>query len=171
MAKASDNDFPSWLVTEQASKPSAPAAGKQRLYMKTDHKLYHENSGGTETEVGAAPTIVAQAIFSVEGDLSTGGKPLRLYNKTGSSKTISEVFLAVGTAPATQAIIVDIHKDGTTIFTTQSNRPEIAAAANTGTSTTIEAPTWADDSYLTLEIDQIGTGTVGADLTVHVIYS
>jgi hypothetical protein len=53
--KASDNQFPSILVTEQASKPAAPVAGDQRLYMKTDHKLYHENSDGTETEVGIDP--------------------------------------------------------------------------------------------------------------------
>ena len=54
MAKASDNKFPSILVTEQASKPAAPVAGDQRIYMKTDHKLYHEDSGGTETEIGAS---------------------------------------------------------------------------------------------------------------------
>ena len=54
MAKASDNEFPSILVTEQASKPTAPASGDQRIYMKTDHKLYHEDSGGAETEVGGS---------------------------------------------------------------------------------------------------------------------
>ena len=57
MAKGSDNDYPSILITEQASKPTAPAAGKQRIYMKTDHKLYHEDSGGTETEVGGGGTL------------------------------------------------------------------------------------------------------------------
>jgi len=120
---------------------------------------------------GGLPATVMQALFSVEGNLSVSDNPLRIYNVTGASKTISKVFLAVATAPATQAIIVDIHKDGTTIFTTQSNRPQIAASANTGQSTTIEVATWVDGSYLTMHVDQVGTGTVGANLTVHIVYS
>lgn len=73
MTKGSDNDFPSILITEQAVKPTAPAAGKQRLYMKTDHKLYHEDSGGTETEVGGASGDVAtDAIWDAAGDLAVG---------------------------------------------------------------------------------------------------
>lgn len=67
MAKASNNDYPSILVTEQAAKPTAPATGKQRLYMKTDHKLYHEDSGGTETEVGAG---VARSGSTTDGHLA-----------------------------------------------------------------------------------------------------
>lgn len=54
MAKASDNDFPSVLLTEQSSKPASPAAGKRRIYFKTDNKLYNVDEGGTETEIGAA---------------------------------------------------------------------------------------------------------------------
>lgn len=126
--------------------------------------LYHLPLGGI-------PAQVAQAIFTIEGALSVLDNPLRLYNVTGGSKTISKVFLSVATAPASQAIIVDIHKDGTTIFTTQSNRPQIAASANTGQATTIEVPTWADSSYLTMHIDQVGSGTPGANLTVHIVYS
>lgn len=74
MAKASDNDFPSLLVTEQASKPTAPAAGKQRLYMKTDHKLYHEDNGGTETEVGGGGSgdVATDTIWDAAGDLAVG---------------------------------------------------------------------------------------------------
>lgn len=53
MAKGSDNDFPSVLLSEQASTPADPATGKQRLYFKTtDHKLYHVNGAGVELEVG-----------------------------------------------------------------------------------------------------------------------
>src|SRR5512139_51468 len=52
MAKASDNDFPSILLTEQASKPTSPAAGKRRIYFKTDNKFYNVDEAGTETEVG-----------------------------------------------------------------------------------------------------------------------
>jgi len=37
----------------EESAPSAPAAGKVRLYAKTDKKLYTKDSAGTETQVGA----------------------------------------------------------------------------------------------------------------------
>lgn len=52
MTKFQDNQSPYLTVVEQVSKPTAPASGNQVLYIKTDHKLYHEDSGGTETEVG-----------------------------------------------------------------------------------------------------------------------
>ncbi len=53
MTKASDNDFPSILVTEQGSAPSSPAASHQRLYVRTsDHTLVTVNSSGTVTPVG-----------------------------------------------------------------------------------------------------------------------
>lgn len=73
MAKASNNDFPSILMTEQAVKPSAPAAGKWRIYPKTDHKFYWEDSGGTETEIGgAAGSVATDAIWDAAGDLAVG---------------------------------------------------------------------------------------------------
>lgn len=56
MTKASDNQFPSVLFTEQASKPASPSAGDRRLYFKDDHKLYHVDSAGAEAEVGGGGT-------------------------------------------------------------------------------------------------------------------
>lgn len=57
MTKMSDNAFPSILITE-GTEPSAPAAGKQRLYIdSTTHHLTRTNSSGTETDIesGGAP--------------------------------------------------------------------------------------------------------------------
>lgn len=48
-----DNPSPYITLVEQSSKPDAPASDRQLVYMKTDHKLYKENSGGTETEIGS----------------------------------------------------------------------------------------------------------------------
>lgn len=48
MTKASDNAFPSLLITE-GTEPSAPAAGKQRLYIdSTTKRLMRVPSTGTE---------------------------------------------------------------------------------------------------------------------------
>lgn len=114
---------------------------------------------------------VNQALLTVEGTLSVMDSPLRIYNNTGENKTITEVFLAVDTAPVGSAIIADVHKNGTTIFTTQANRPQIAASANTGNTLSIDVPTWADGEYLTLHLDQVGSSTAGSDLVAHIIYN
>jgi len=122
-------------------------------------------------QIGNLPKVVRQTIFTVSGDLTVDSNPLRIYNKLGANQTISEVFIVASTAPVGAAILVDVNLDGTTIFTNQAHRPTIADGANTGTTTDIDVATWTDDSYLTIDVDQIGSGTAGADLVVHIIHS
>jgi len=114
--------------------------------------------------------IMHQTILTFPGDLSLTNNPLRIYNLFGSNQTITEVFIAVATAPTGASVIVDIHKEGTTIFTTQSNRPVITANNTTGYTTSIDIPTWADGEYITASIDQIGSTIAGANLVVHIIH-
>jgi|WetSurSiteA1Bulk_404760.scaffolds.fasta_scaffold05608_2 hypothetical protein len=121
--------------------------------------------------VEAVSTVSSQAIFTKEGTLEVASNPLKVYNATGSAKTITRVFLSAGTAPVGAAIIIDIHKGGTTIFTNQANCPQIADSATTGASTSIDVTSWGEDEYLTMHIDQVGSGTAGSDLVVHVVYS
>jgi hypothetical protein len=110
-------------------------------------------------------------LLTYVGTLAVASIPLRIYNEIGADQTITEVFLSVDVAPANQAIIVDIHKNGTTIFTNQGNRPSIAAGNNTGNSVTIDVPAWDDGDYLTAHIDQVGSGTLGSDLVIHIVSS
>ena len=119
----------------------------------------------------AGPPVTRQTILTLSGELEIVDNPLRIYNKLGAAQTISEVFIGVGTAPVGANIIVDVHKDGVTIFTNQAHRPEIAAAAYTDSTTDIDVATWEEDEYLTMHIDQIGSSVAGADLVVHVIHS
>ncbi len=112
----------------------------------------------------------AQVFFTMEGDLAVTAGKLRIYNLTGVSRTIQKVQLSVSNAPAGAAVIVDINKGGTTIFTTQANRPQIAAGAFTGISANVDVTSWADGEYLTFDIDQIGSTSPGANLTVCVVY-
>lgn len=124
-------------------------------------------SGGTP-QWAALPSqwVWFQVMFSIEGNLSVTGNPLRIY--APCALTIDKVFIAVATAPVGAAVIVDINKNGTTIFTTQSNRPQIAAGSNTGESGTPDITSLAAGDYLTMDVDQVGSSTPGADLTVHV---
>lgn len=120
---------------------------------------------------GGGGAVTYQAVFTAEGTLVVGSGAIRIYNKLGATKIISQVFIAANDAPTGQAIIVDIRRNGTTVFTNPVHRPQIVAGAFTGTTTTIDAASFADGDYLTMEIDQIGSGVAGSDLSVHVIYS
>jgi hypothetical protein len=73
MTKASDNAFPSILITE-GTEPAAPAAGKQRLYIdSTTHKLKRTDSSGTDVTIEAAAGAVASdTIWDAKGDLAAG---------------------------------------------------------------------------------------------------
>ena len=126
---------------------------------------------GTEITPHKPLRIPQQTIFSLSGTLSVLPGVLRIYNKFGSTQTINEVFIVVNTPPTSANIIIDVNINGTTIFTNQANRPSITAGSNTGTTTTIDVSAWAEDSYLTIDVDQIGSGVAGSDLTVHVLHS
>lgn len=106
-------------------------------------------------------------VFAKEGVLAVASGVSRLY--TDETYVIEQVRASVNTPPAGASIIVDVHKNGTTIFTTQSRRPTISAGGNTAiNSGAIEGFTIGNDDYLTVDVDQIGSSTPGSDLTVTV---
>lgn len=80
------------------------------------------------------------------------------------------VTIRVGTAPTTQAAIWDFNKNGSSIYDDGAGRPQVAAAASTGTDArpdgTYARRCFAQDDYLTLDCDQVGSGTVGADASI-----
>jgi hypothetical protein len=91
MTKASDNAFPSLLITE-GTEPAAPAAGKQRLYIdSTTHKLKRTDSSGVDVtiEAGSAP---AGSILQVVTASSTA-------NDTTTSVTAVDSSLSLAITP------------------------------------------------------------------------
>ena len=118
---------------------------------------------------GASVVSPVQADFSVTGALTVTAYDFRWYNDTGRTLTFGTVRASVGVAPATTAVVVDVLKDGTTIFTTTGNRPSIAAGANTAVNSAApDITTLPAGHYLTVSVVQTGTGTTGSDLTVQV---
>jgi hypothetical protein len=154
-------------LKEQAGNPATPSTGYGWLFEKSDGDLYFMNDAG---EV-QGPLGQRYFTLTVAGTLTVDPGLLRLYNLTGKDLTISKVHLAVNTAPTGAAIIVDVNENGTTIFTTQGNRPQIAVSAFTGESTTIDDASWADGNYLQADVDQIGSTIAGDDLTITIIAS
>jgi hypothetical protein len=75
--------------------------------------------------------------------------------------TLVSVDIWCDTAPVTAAVTVDLHKNGTTVFTTQGNRPSIATSATTDTSGTVEVtPMTAGDKFQ-FQIDSLNASDEG----------
>lgn len=104
--------------------------------------------------------------FSKSGTLATETGTLRF--RFPAAVTIDSVAITVGTAPTGASIKVDVNKNGTTIFTTQANRPTIAISGNASSDAVPDVTAVAAGDYLTFDIDQIGSTAPGADLVVVV---
>ena len=84
--------------------------------------------------------------------------------------SISKVKIYADTAPTGASLIVDVNKNGTTIFTTQANRPEIAIDGHADDSGTPDVTALAEGDRLSVDIDQVGSVIPGGDdLLVTVI--
>lgn len=84
---------------------------------------------------------------------------------------IRKIRAMIGTAPTGADIILDVHKNGTTIFTTQGNRPTIAIGAfDSGEVSNMDVTTLTKGDYLTLDIDQIGSVIPGKNMVVRLDY-
>jgi len=115
---------------------------------------------------GGAGAQSNAATFSQVGDLVVGVGTFKLPFTLDAE--IISVALAVGTSPTGADLIVDINKNGVTLFTTQANRPRIvdADADGVGAEAVPDVTSISEGQYLTVDIDQIGSTLAGADLTV-----
>ena len=85
--------------------------------------------------------------------------------------TITNITATAGTAPVGSTLIVDVNKGGTTLFTTQGSRPTIADGGQDDTSSVPDVTSIAQNDILTVDVDQVGSGTAGSDLVVQVRYT
>lgn len=106
--------------------------------------------------------------FTYAGTLAVGSMVVRLHAPVAG--TITNVTATVNTAPTGANLIIDIHKAGVTIFTTQANRPTIIAGNNDDLSSTPDVTSFNADDLFTCDIDQVGSTIAGADLIVQIRY-
>jgi len=112
--------------------------------------------------------IPFEICYTVTGALTVGAGTIRWYCR--ENLTIQNVYVQVSTAPTGASIIVDVNKNAAgTIFTTQGNRPTIAASAFTDTSSVPDITSMTAGDYFLIDIDQIGSTVAGSNLCVRIV--
>ncbi len=89
---------------------------------------------------------------------------MRLY--LDADYEFSGLQLGAGTAPTGAPLVLDINVDGTTIFGIQSARPQVAAGAHAGSAGAPTVTDYESGSYLTVDVDEVGSGEPGGDLSL-----
>ena len=148
----------SWQDIFQKGQGLSPIAVDQLSGIEVD--LATALSGGA----AAAPIV-----FSYSGVAATGSGTNRFPIVLPAS--IHGVVATAGTAPTGSSLIFDVNKNGTTIFTTQANRPLISVSSNISSIAVPDVTSVATNDYLTVDIDQIGSTIAGSDLVVVITFS
>ena len=119
------------------------------------------------TQWSDLPTQTKAFAFYIDGDLTVDTDLMSII--VPMALTITEIRCAVSTAPTGANLIIDINKNGTTLYTTQGNRPTIAASGTSATATDSDVTALVVGDILSLDIDQIGSTVAGSNLSVIVI--
>ena len=79
---------------------------------------------------------------------------------------IVKAFAVAKTGPTGANFVVDINKNGSTIWATQANRLTIPAASTAAVQTSFDTTALAETDQLTIDIDQVGSSVAGQDVTI-----
>lgn len=121
----------------------------------------------TKLQLDKSRTELSYACSDEVSDLTVG---LLITFRMPIGLTLTNVKLSLNTAPTVSKVIVDIKKNGTTIFSTLSS-------VDTGSTTSVGASVPAvisdsnlvDDSIITISTTQVGSGIPGKGLKVTLI--
>lgn len=168
-------------LTISDTAPGSPTVGMMWLESDTGIvRIYYDSFWIEFTGAKVGPTGATGSTGAAGQSTIPYSRPGALAVTPGAQRfrfpfavTILGVSAAVNTAPTGASILVDVNKNGTTIFTTQGNRPSIAAAgyATAAEVTNMDVTAFAAGDYCTVDVDQIGSTVAGSDLVVLVRYS
>ncbi len=142
---------------------------KEASVLNEELRAQNTRSNNLNSDLADTTTVAntKYVYFLIPDDtLVTGADKLgRIYMNFAG--TIQQVDASVKTAPTGADLLCDININGTTIWSTQTNRITIAATANTGTQTTFNTTTFASGDYFTIDLDIVGSTIAGAKLVVR----
>ena len=133
--------------------------------------------------IGITPSLATEEIFIQNVDIGdsepsketfpftvSGAQAVKQYGPrfyVDDDYVILSVRVSVGTAPTGADLVVDVNKNGTSIFASTAAQPRIAAGAFSG-SVSPSGLTLSSGDYLTIDVDQVGSTVAGSDLTVQI---
>lgn len=131
----------SFLDLLQQTTPANPSSNRNRLYFKSDDKLYKLTSAGVETEVGSGGGSFDDSTFSIYDN----GDATKVINfqaspiSTGTTRTITmanaNVDLAdVANATSSNTVDTVVKRDGSGNFSAGSITASLSGNASTATS-------------------------------------
>jgi hypothetical protein len=126
-----------------------------------------KKSSGTDydTAWGGADDIYVIACSDETTALTTGTGKVTF--RMPSAGTLTAVKATLTTAPVGSALIVDINEAGTSVLSTKLSIDDgEKTSATAATPAVISDSALADDAEITIDIDQVGSGTAGAGLKV-----
>jgi hypothetical protein len=142
------------------------SADETVLYCEQDEQtvIVEHGSRGPTGAIGPTGIGTSFQCFSAPGTLSIKTGKGRFY--APADFDIVGLTVSCGTAPVGQSIVVDINKNGSTIYTNQANRPSISGSNFYALATIPNITSISAGDYITVDIDQVGLTFAGSDLTV-----
>lgn len=114
------------------------------------------------------PRGIGGPIFTMEGVLQTKIGTLKWRNS--GATTFEGVLGVVGDAPVGDDILIDVNKNGVSLFAvTKVTIPD--GQTNNGALAIPDVVELVDGDEISVDIDQVGSTTPGSDLTVEVFLS
>jgi hypothetical protein len=168
---ATDHDI-GWAKIVNANVDAAAAIAESKLDLASDAAAGTASrrtlgTGATQAAAGNHTHYDYVLVTFSDPGTATGVGTYRVYAPGGLTWDIVEVLASQSGTISASSTIIDVNRSGTTIFTTQSNRPTITAGNNTDLADAIEVNTLGSGQYLTADVDQLGTG--GTAITVQVL--
>lgn len=105
--------------------------------------------------------IRAEVWVCLNGVASVGTDKFFWYAK--HNFIIQRVSIYSSDAPTGASLIVDTNLNGTTIFTDQSKRPEVAIGENSDDSDTPDVASISKGNRISFDVDQVGSVAVGGN--------
>lgn len=122
------------------------------------------SDSGTASQLEAAEKTI---VLMAQGTLAVTTKVSNFQFAAPWPGIIKRARLIANTGPAGAAVICDFLLNGTTIWSTQGNRVQIAAGATSGTQASFNTTSFAAGDVFTFNVAQVGSSTPGADLVME----
>ena len=111
---------------------------------------------------------VPVSTFMLSRDAANSAAANKLRFRVPFACKIRAVTVATDIAPTGASLIFDVNKNGTTLFTTQANRPTIAASAVSAAVTLPNVTTLAAGDVITVDCDQVGSSVASTGFTIAI---